>query len=332
MVSGRAAEGANAITDYVEHLRAALAGLGVEATPVWGRDWGPRGLLDIRRCLRERRPDVLHIQHPVSFHHRSYVPQVLSLTRASVVTLHGGSRYGRFWGKVSLGPFTVRPRHVIFTTREEREHALGWAPWLRRRSSVVPIGANIPARPSSEREPGSVATFGLVRREKGLEDVVELARLAQAAGHGWTVRIIGQTPGPEAGYAARLRESAKDVAVDWASDLGHEEAATALGRTRVAYLPFPDGASERRGSLLACLAAGCAVVTTNGRQTPADLGEAVLFAGSPAEAFAAASKVMADDGLFERLSRAGQAYAERFSWEGIAGAHRTIYERVTGRG
>jgi glycosyltransferase involved in cell wall biosynthesis len=321
-------EGRNAITDYVSCLVDALRGRGIHVTPVFGRDWGPRGYRDIRRTLRDLRPDVLHIQHPVSFHHRSYVPQVLSLRYPGVTTLHGGSRYGRFWGKVSIGPFLVRSRHVIFTTDFERDHALGWARWLRRRSSVVPIGANIPARPAAVRRPGEVAAFGLIRPGKGHEEVIEFARLARDAGLPWRVRIIGQVPETDAGYAARLRASATGLPIDWAHDLDHEAAARALGEARVAYVPFPDGASERRGSLLACLAAGAAVITNEGPQTPPGLAAAVRYASTPAAALAAARELMHGGPDWERLSAAGQAFAARFSWDGIAQAHEAIYRSI----
>lgn len=321
-------EGRNAIADYVGCLGAALEMRGIQVTPLAGRDWGPRGLLDIGRALRGLRPDLLHIQHPVSFHHRSYVPQLLSLRYPGVVTLHGGSRYGRFWGKISLGPFLLRSRHVIFTTDFERNHALAWAPWLRHRSSVVPIGTNIPARPTPIRRPNEVTAFGLIRPGKGHEDVIELARLIHDAGLPWRVRIIGHVPDTDGAYAARLRAAADGLPVDWVHGLDHEATARALGEARVAYVPFPDGASERRGSLLACLASGAAVITNQGPQTPPELADAVDFAATPAAAVAAARGLIDGGPAWERRSSAGQAFAARFSWERIAAAHEAIYRNA----
>lgn len=322
-------EGRNAITDYIARLSDALRDRDICVTPVFGRDWGPRGYLDIRASLGALRPDILHLQHPVSFHHRSYVPQLLSIERACVTTLHGGSRYGRFWGKVSIGPFLLRSRHVVFTTDFERDHALGWAPWLRRRSSVIPIGANVPSRPSVYRRPNEVTAFGLIRPGKGYEEVVEFARLVREAGLPWRVRVVGQIPETDSGYAARLRASASGLPVDWIHGLNHESAASALGEARVAYVPFPDGASERRGSLLACLAAGAAVITNSGPQTTPGLARAVRYARTPADAIEIARELMDGGPAWEELSTAGRAFAARFSWEGIAEAHEALYHRVT---
>ena len=43
-----------------------------------------------------------------------------------------------------------------------------------------------------------------------------------------------------------------------------EEVSVYLSKARCAYLPFPDGASLRRGSLLACLEHGVKVLSNRG--------------------------------------------------------------------
>ncbi len=317
--------GENAIADYADLLAEALGPVGVEVVHVRRDEWGLRSLRALRRDIEGTGSDLLHIQHPVAFHGRSITPQILSLLQPGIVTTHGGSRYGRVGEKASLGPFYARARHVVFTTAFERQHALAWAPWLRGRSSVIPIGANLPAFPAAERADREVVSFGLLRPGKGIEEVLELGRLAGAS---WRVRIVGQRPAPDDGYADRLRASAAGLPVDWVVGLDPESAARVLGHAPFAYLPFPDGASERRGSLLACLAAGCAVITTDGPQVPSALREAVAFAATPAEALQLLEHLAREPGVSAAMAARGQAFAARFAWESIAAAHATLYARL----
>jgi len=326
-----ATEGANAITDYVEQLCAALAAEGVEPVLVPLTDGRLSALGPTLRRIDAAGADVVHVQHPVSFARRSYVPQLLSLLRPGVVTLHGGSLYGLVGGKVSLGPFFLRSRHVVFTTDYERRHALRWGPWMRGRSSVIPIGANLPGRPSEQRREREVVTFGLIRPGKGIEDALRLAALFRDAGTGWRVRVVGQVPPAEAWYEERIRREGEGLPVDWVVGLDHEATAHELGQAAIAYLPFPDGASERRGSLLATLGGGAPTITTRGSQTPEALGEAVLFAPTPEEALAAVFRLANDAKLRDRLATGAAQYLERFEWESIAARHAEVYRTLARR-
>jgi glycosyltransferase involved in cell wall biosynthesis len=111
--------------------------------------------------------------------------------------------------------------------------------------------------------------------------------------------------------------------------LDHEATAGALAEARVAYLPFPDGASERRGSLLAAFENGLAVVTTAGGQTPASIRDTVALAQSPEEAFHVIRRLLGDDCEWQRLSEAGRAFAAgRPSWSQIAERHMEIYRSL----
>jgi glycosyltransferase involved in cell wall biosynthesis len=119
--------------------------------------------------------------------------------------------------------------------------------------------------------------------------------------------------------------------VEWSVGLDHEAAGRALGEAAFAYLPFPDGASERRGSLLACLAAGNVVVTTRGPQTPSALDGAVRYAASPHEAAEVLGALAADERAVARLRAAAMAFAARFSWESIAERHVELYRTLAPR-
>jgi glycosyltransferase involved in cell wall biosynthesis len=212
----------------------------------------------------------------------------------------------------------------------------------------IPIGSNIPVAPppgySRERwraglgvAPGEllVAYFGLLAASKGMDLLVEA--LAALAGP-WRLLIVGgaATAPHDVAHAeaVRARISALGLA-GRVTETGHVTAAEVSGHllaADLAALPFRDGASFRRGSLLAALAHGCPLITT----TPADpadeaaLGAAALLVppGDPAALRAAIAHLGADPAARKASATAGPPLAAQFSWDGIARQHEELYTRL----
>jgi glycosyltransferase involved in cell wall biosynthesis len=92
----------------------------------------------------------------------------------------------------------------------------------------------------------------------------------------------------------------------------------------VALLPYTDGASARRGSLLACAAHGLAIVSTQ----PAGTEVAAFVEAAPPSADALADAVLRVARAPEPLQAASRALAETVSWPRIAARHVEIYERL----
>jgi glycosyltransferase involved in cell wall biosynthesis len=227
----------------------------------------------------------------------------------------------------------VRASKVIFTNEFEMRYARRYAPWIRRRSELIPIGNNISlSAPRSNRPPGVVTYFGLIRPRKGLEEVLEIARILKERGSGVRVRIVGlPMPGREQ-YLTLLRGKAQDLPIQWVLGLDGDNLARALAETEIAYLPFVDGASERRSSLIAMMSNRAAVITTRGPHTPAPLGQAVVFASTASEAAASVEEICLNPEWRHSLQSKAAEYAVRFSWESIAAQHIAIYRDVISSG
>lgn len=216
-------------------------------------------------------------------------------------------------------------------------------------AAVIPIGSNIAVAPppgyarAAWRSalgvgPGEllVAYFGLLSPSKGADLLVEaLARLETP----WRLLLVGgaATAPQDRAYAEGVR--ARLVALGLAGRViatGHvpdHEVSAHLLAADCAALPFRDGASFRRGSLLAALAHGCPLITTAPAE-PADaaaLSEAALLvpAGDPAALAAALARLAADPARRAGLAAGGRALAARYAWESIAERHERLY---AGRG
>jgi glycosyltransferase involved in cell wall biosynthesis len=316
------------VSDYTKRLEQYLRIIGVDVRIYTGRDWRLRYALKNSAELARLGADIIHMQYPSTGYGWKLGPQLMALARPMVVTLHEASQ-AHLLRRLALYPFGARSQRLIFTNEYEQAYVRRFAPWLSSRSWLIPIGNNVPLVSfPSERLKDTITYFGLIRPGKGLEEVMELGRLIKAGSRHWKVRIIGKLmPGYE-GYYEQLRLRAKDLPFDWRIGLDGDALSLALASSDIAYLPFPDGASERRSSLIALLANGSAVITTKGPHTPSLIQESVFFASSPSEALEHIDALEHDSARKILLQQRARAYSRKFEWQEIALQHISVYESV----
>jgi glycosyltransferase involved in cell wall biosynthesis len=315
------------VGDYTSRLAHALQRDGMGIQIVRRPTWHVSNLKNILVEIRAGKSDLVHIQYPTAGFGTHLTPQLLSLAIPCVVTIHEFSE-AHILRKLSLYPFFLRSRHIIFTTPFEQAFGLRRAPWIARRSSVIPVGSAITIGKPRERDPYEIVYFGLFRPKKGIEEVLDLALLVKQRGLPYRIRMIGKPFPPGSSYYQELFDRSAGLPVQWENDRDDQSVADLLSACSFAYMPFPDGASGRRTSLLALLANGAATITTRGSHTPPGLETGVLFAESPEQALRKIEGLHSDRDALSRLSAAGRAYAARFSWESIAGQHRVLYESL----
>ncbi len=327
-MSGSLPPDACGVGAYVERLAESLRACGVDADVVGGDTWRAIDATSIKHRVDALQPDIVHLQYPTLGYGSGLAPHVLSILRPGVVTLHE-VRHTHPLRRLSLAAFALSALHVVFTTEFERRYMIRFAPWLRERSSVIPVGSNVPAVITRtnlrERE---VVHFGLIRPEKGLEQVIELAVLLQRHGPPFDVRIVGEVAPKWSKYFQQLQRSSADLPIIWDVGLTLTRVAEVLAVSRIGYLPFPDGASARRASLLALLNAGVATITTRGADTPDSLSGVVAFARDAHEALNVVERLSADPETTERLAIEGRRYARRAGWDSIAAMHRSLYHEI----
>lgn len=226
---------------------------------------------------------------------------------------------------------------------------------LRRRGiprplTHIPIGSNIaPAPPPGyDRQAWRarhgvaetdwlVGYFGFLNHSKGGDTLIEaLARLRQA-GHPARLALIGGAAGAsdptDAAFGAQVTALAARHGLEpYLLRTGYVDTAGVsawLLACDVLALPYRDGISLRRGSLMAALAHGCAVVSTQASPLDPRLQDGVnVCLTPPADPAALAEAVRAlgaDPARRARLGRAAQHTAEQFAWPAIAQATLAVY-------
>jgi len=241
------------------------------------------------------------------------------------VTIHEASN-SHVLRRLSLYPFGFRARHVVFTSPEERAFAMRWAPWIRPRSSVICLGSNIErVQPNPKRDLHEIVYFGLVMPHKGLDDVLALAALLGSDGRRLRLRIVGGHRPEHAAYVEKLHTKSEGLPVVWEKELAGAEVGRRLAGAGIAYLPFPDGATERRATLKAALLNGMAVVTTRGKSTPPELEPVVKFSASPSEAYQVIAELIANPARTKEVGVTAGAFAERYPGKAMAQSHSELY-------
>lgn len=260
------------VADYADRLRAVVAARGIDVRLERLPRWSLAGLARIRlRCGLGGR-DVLHIQYPSLDMGRSPAVGLAPLTIGGsrlYLTLHEFTIFGRV-RKLYMLPFALSRATVIFSNAHERQAFERFFPVRRCRTQVVPIGSNIAVRgapPASERA-RALVYFGQIGPGKGLEAFLDVAERVRAAAPDVEAVVIGSAPDRACPVFRAVAERAGAQGLRLVLDAEPERVSEELSRARVALLPFPDGVSEKRGSAIACLEHGLAVVTTHSDKTP----------------------------------------------------------------
>ncbi len=245
---------------------------------------------------------------------------------------------------------TQRPAHfatLTVTTNESDRQALAAAGLS---AHYIPIGSNVPGRElriedraalrathGYTNETALIGFFGFLNRSKGAPTLLQMVSRLVERGIDAHLLLIGEGLGAsDPTNRATLAEVQALVAELGLSDrvhstgaLGDEDVAAALNAVDLLVLPFADGASLRRGTLMAGLANGCAILTSAPQGPLPELvaGRDLTFApaGDDAAFADAAAALLRDPAALAALRSHARRAALQFTWESIADRHLALY-------
>jgi len=317
--------------------------------------WSLQSLVVIRRLAHTLSLDLLNIQYQAAAYGMTppihFLPSMAGLP--SVVTFHD-LRLPYLFPKASplrraaVNYFAHSASGVIVTNPEDHQT-------LQRDSKVkhlaeIPIGSNINPREFHNGVPNTryrrrwglseteavVGYFGFLNASKGDETL--LRALAQLPNY--QLLIIGGRTGTSdptnEKYAVELDTLAASLGlanrIIRTGYLPPDETAQAFLACDLMAMPYMDGASSRRGTLMACLAHGMPTITTRPVVPLPQLhdGENIrLVPPEDSAALAAAIRTLAaDPALRARLSAGALALADGFTWDKIAAQTAKFFEQV----
>lgn len=330
MVSGSWPPQACGVGDYAERLSCELEQNGIAidryADGKLSRLIAPLAISEINKtdC------DLVHIQYPTAGYGRSLTPSVLAAgvrDKPIIVTLHEYSLF-RWYRRPWFSPFARYCAARIFTTDEERKLFQRRFPSRGGIDLTIEIASNIPVAVNAMRRPGHVCYFGLIAPNKGIEAFLDLCEAARAISSDLTFELIGAIPEHQCHYAEAILERASSCNARLSLNLSNDAVAKRLAASTFAYLPYPDGASAKRGALAAAIVNGITVVTRHSRLTPDWIRSATLHAETPREALDVIVRLQNDSRLRLDAAKRSDHAAKRFRWDVIAQRHVILYRNL----
>lgn len=245
--------------------------------------WG--AIRAIQKWIKIHKLDVISLQFETAAYSMSpfihFLPQVV---RVPVVTTFHDLLFPYLFPKAgALRPMIVR--HLanrsdgVIVTNHEDYMQLDNHPNM----TLIPLGnlvhADLPAdydRTQWRDKAGAgdddflIAYFGFINHSKGVEILLEDLAYLRQTGYPFRLVMIGGKTGSSdptnADYAqkidALITQLGLSDAVTWTGFVDNAQVNAYLDASDVVCLPFRDGCSYRRSSLLAAIHRGCAIVTT----------------------------------------------------------------------
>jgi glycosyltransferase involved in cell wall biosynthesis len=330
-------------------------------------NWGWRCWPEIDNFLKTHRPDVLHIQYQAAAFDLggwvNWLPWYLKWRKVGtrVVTTFHDLRVPYIFPKA--GSFRWRSMlalaqysdAVICTNREDLHILQQTLTSSPPQLMLIPLGSNADPQPldSFDRttwrgkysvSPSSLllAYFGFLNESKGGEELIEALALLRQQGIDAHLLLIGGDVGhadpTNVAYAQKVQSLiSRHHLTEFVHRTGYvelPEVSASLLSADVVVMPYRDGVSFRRTTLIAALRHGCPVVSTtpNDKFLIPDIrsGENMLLAPpNDASALAQIIAPLADDtALRQKLSTGGKQLGSLFDWGKIAQDTAELYESL----
>lgn len=311
------------------------------------RRWSFPTLFEIRSLAQRLKLDLLNIQYQAAAYGLGapihFLPDVAGVR--AVVTFHDlrapylfpKAGHAREWAVTHLAKSAAGA--IVTDAADETE-------LLRRgvrRVARIPIGSNIPMQPPADFDRARfraqmgvspneflLGYFGFLNHSKGGDTLIRaLATLAERKARVKLALIGGQAGSSDptdiafgAAMEKLITRHGLENRITRTGFVATPQVSAHLLACDAMALPYRDGVSLRRGSLMAALAHGCAVISTHPQAPIPELrdGENIRLIppGAAAALVLAISELLDAPELRARLGAAARETATAFRWEHIA--------------
>lgn len=343
------------------------------------KSWGPGSWPLIAKTVKRTEADIVHLQYqtgafslhpavnllPIWLRLRLGVPVVTTmhdLREPYIFPKAGPLR------RLATMALALSSAAVVATNQEDLQ-ALTRMRSIKGSSSVpedsgvypIPLGNNLQPVPIDPRErlkarrdlglpPDGLVLchFGLLNRNKGVDTLFSAYKGLLATGTSCDLLMLGEDLGSSdptnVSYKQMLKGLAKELEIAdrvfWTGYLSPEKLTRAFLASDICILPYEDGASLRRTSLLTALSHGVPVITTSPKTAPAarysQLFPAIAHGGnclmvsprSPQAIVDAVIYLNSEPAVYKRVADGGRALTAELSWDRVAARTAEMYSKL----
>jgi glycosyltransferase involved in cell wall biosynthesis len=324
------------VADYTRKLAQAVTQQGIDARVEELPAWSIPTLRGLTKTYRGQEATIFHLQYPSLGMGKSCAPALLPMAFPShrvFTTFHEFEQFNAI-RKLYFLFQSLLTKNIIFTQEHERQIFSRFLPLAKtNKSQVIPVGNNIAVFPVGNEigrmHQRCLIYFGQIAPDKGIEEFLQTVEHLRRRNNDIPCSIIGALLDPDSELVRKIRDVSNSCRIDCCFNLSSEDVSKELQKARIALLPFPEGVSDKRGSALACLKHGLAVITRHSDLTPQWWRETT----HGVEDFKSAARVVEDilGGQKEKVPQPSiltRALAER-EWSNIAKSHITLYENAS---
>jgi glycosyltransferase involved in cell wall biosynthesis len=299
--------------------------------------YDPRPII---KALREHRPHVVDLSHePYSVAGAEvltlckwFAPKVPIVMQTNQNILHN---YPPPFNWLEQRAFRrVAAMYACSETVVEVLRAKGF----HKPAPIIPFGVNTEAfrpRPASQWRSNQPLTIGFVGRMlpgKGLNVLADA--LEKLNGDAWQLLVVGDGPERE-GFEQRLRAANLRDRAEFTGAINFASVPEYFHQMDLMVIPTETTKRirEQFGRVIVeAMASGVPVIGSSCGAIPEVIGDAGLVfpEGNAAALATAMRRMLSDQSLRERLSIAGQARVEQYSWERVADKTHDLYRQVIG--
>lgn len=288
------------------------------------KNWSLTRFSYLKKKIFSKEYDIFHFQYPTMGYSWSILPQLFSLLygKKMIVTLHEYSQR-KLKAKIATYLFFLSKSHIIFTTNEEYEYAVRYAPWIKSRSTVINIGSNILFLEKNTKKIYDFGYFGLIMPNKGIEEYLEFIKKEKLQDNSY---LMGKIVSGFEDFSKKIISEFSKNNIKVYIDKNEKEVSEILSDTKCMYLIYPDGVSFRRGTLLASLGNGSEVITKRNKNENVELSKLCHYIDEIDENFI--KSILLSKYEMKNQKKIRDKLLKRFSWDKIAEQHKKFYNSM----
>lgn len=321
------------VVDYTRQLAQSLKEIVPTVTLEELDTWSFTELERLRKKYKTEKDVVFHLQYPTVGMGKSIAPALLNLWLANnktFITFHEFEQFNLI-RKFYFLTTSLTNTNYIFTNEHEKQQFLSFFPWTQKKCNIIPIGNNI-TRISNEENVNvkhRLVYFGQIAPNKGIESFLDLVMLLRELDINIPCAVIGGTFDTSNELLDNISDKAEKYNIECLYNLSSEDVSEQLHNSTVAYLPFPEGVSDKRGSALACLTHDLNVITIHSNLTPNWWTQSTYNAKTHEAAVSVIKKILScdeDPEYKERSANVLEIALKERKWKHIADKHKSIYK------